>query len=213
MKKLLFGIITTFILTNIYAQKDKMATEILDAVIAKTKAQKTIKVDFTYTIKNIEADVDESKKGIIQILGDRYRLDFGEQIVISDSETMWTLLLEDKEVMINEIDKNNTETITPNNLLNSYSENYKSKFLQEDIFNNKTVEIIELSPLKKQNFTKIHVIIDKKEKLILNFCIYDINGSTYTYDISNYILNDDIPFSLFMFNEKEYADFEIIDMR
>ena len=207
------GIIALTIAVGVHAQKDKKATRILDAVIAKTEAQKTIEVDFTYTMKNPEAGIDESKSGILQIMGDSYRLDISEQIVISDGETMWTLLVEDEEVMINEVEEDNADAITPSNLLNSYSKNYKSKFLKEDILKGKVAEIIELTPLKGRNFIKIHVVIDKAEKQILSFSIFDKNGSTYSYIINKYNSNKDIPASAFTFNEADYPDFEIVDMR
>jgi len=212
MKKILLTIFALIITIGIYAQKDKKATEILDAVIAKTEAQKTIEVDFTYTMKNPEAGIDESKKGTLQIMGDHYRLDISEQIVISDGETLWTLLVEDEEVMINDVEEN-SDAITPSNLLNSYNDNYKSKFIEEDTFNGKTAEKIELTPIKGRNFTKIHVIIDKDEKQILSFSIFDKNGSTYSYIIHKYISNKDIPLRNFSFNKADYPDFEIVDMR
>lgn len=212
MKRIIIGIIALTFAVGVFAQKDKKATKILDAVIAKTETQKTIEVDFTYTMKNPEAGIDESKSGILQIMGDSYRLDISEQVVISDGETMWTLLIEDEEVMINEVE-DNSDAITPSNLLNSYSENYKSKFLKEDRYKGKTAEIIELTPLKGRNFTKIHVIIDKLEKQILSFSIFDKNGSTYSYIINKYDSNKNIPISAFTFKEADYPDFEIVDMR
>ena len=42
MKRLIMGIIALTIAVGVHAQKDKKATRILDAVIAKTEAQKTI---------------------------------------------------------------------------------------------------------------------------------------------------------------------------
>ncbi len=213
MKRIIIGIIALTFAVGAFAQKDKKASMILDAVIAKTEAQKTIEVEFTLTMNNPEAGINESKSGIIQIMGDSYRLDIKEQIIISDGETMWTLLLEDEEVMINELEEDDADAITPSNLLNSYNDNYKSKFVQEDVYNGKTVEIIELTPLKGRNFTKIHVIIDQLEKQILNFSIFDKNGSTYSYVFNKYITNKDIPLSAFSFNKDDYPDFEIVDMR
>lgn len=213
MKRIFLGFLITIISIGVFAQKDKKATLILDAVIEKTEAQKTIEANFTLSMYNPEAGIDESKSGIIQIMGDSYRLDIGEQIVISDGETLWTLLIEDEEVMINEVDEDDPDSITPSNLLNSYSENYKSKFIREERHKGKTVEIIELTPLKGRNFTKIEVIIDKAEKQIQNFSIFDKNGSTYSYTINNYILNKNIPVSDFSFNESDYPDFEVVDMR
>ena len=206
------GLLILTISIGTFAQKDKKASKILDAVIAKTEAQKTIEVDFTLTMNNPEAGINESKSGIIQIMGDSYRLDISEQVIISDGETMWTLLIEDEEVMINEVE-DDADAITPSNLLNSYSDNYKSKFVKEDVIKGETVEIIELTPLKGRNFTKIRVLINKIKKQILSFSIYDKNGSTYSYIFNKYTTNKEIPLSAFTFKEIDYPDFEVVDMR
>jgi len=212
MKKIIMGLLILTISIGTFAQKDKKASKILDAVIAKTEAQKTIEVDFTLTMNNPEAGINESKSGIIQIMGDSYRLDISEQVIISDGETMWTLLIEDEEVMINEVE-DDADAITPSNLLNSYSDNYKSKFVKEDVIKGETVEIIELTPLKGRNFTKIRVLINKIKKQILSFSIYDKNGSTYSYIFNKYTTNKEIPLSAFTFKEIDYPDFEVVDMR
>ena len=145
-------------------------------------------------------------------MGDKYRLNIAEQIVISDGETLWTLLMEDKEVMINEVEEN-SEAITPTNLLNSYGENYKSKYMKEDQVDGKTVDLIELTPLEGKTYSKIELAIEKNRDRIYSFSIYDKNGSTYSYVINKYTANIPVNEVAFTFNEADYPDFEIVDMR
>lgn len=197
---------------GLFAQKDKMATEILDRVIAKTEAQKTMEVQFSYTMDNVEADIHDTKEGTLLVMGDKYKLTFIEQIMISDGKTLWTLLPEDKEVMINNVEEN-SDAITPTNLLNSYGDNYKSKYLREEVINGKTVDLIELTPLKGKTYTKIEVAIEKGLDQIYSFSMYDKNGSTYSYTINKYTANKKVSEFEFVFNEADYPDFEIVDMR
>jgi len=125
---------------------------------------------------------------------------------------MWTLLLDNKEVMINDVEENE-ESITPTNLLNSYSDNYKSTYLKEDVINGKTVDLIELTPLKGKTYTKIEVAIEKGMDQIYSFSMFDKNGSTYSYTIKKYTLNKKVGEFEFVFNEANYPNFEIVDMR
>ena len=199
MKKITTIFISILLTTGCFAQKDKMATEILDRVIAKTESHKTIEVEFAYSMDNVEADIHETKKGKLLVMGDKYRLNIAEQIVISDGETLWTLLMEDKEVMIN--------------LLNSYGENYKSKYMKEDQVDGKTVDLIELTPLEGKTYSKIELAIEKNLDRIYSFSIYDKNGSTYSYVINKYTANIPVNEFAFTFNEADYPDFEIVDMR
>ncbi len=212
MKKITTIFISILLTTGCFAQKDKMATEILDRVIAKTESHKTIEVEFAYSMDNVEADIHETKKGKLLVMGDKYRLNIAEQIVISDGETLWTLLMEDKEVMINEVEEN-SEAITPTNLLNSYGENYKSKYMKEDQVDGKTVDLIELTPLEGKTYSKIELAIEKNLDRIYSFSIYDKNGSTYSYVINKYTANIPVNEFAFTFNEADYPDFEIVDMR
>ena len=211
MRKIIVLLIAVLIANVSIAQRDKKATEILDQVIAKTESHTTLSVNFTYKMVNPDADIDESKDGDLLVKGNAYRLDIAGQIVISDGTTMWTLLPDDEEVMINNVEED-SEAITPNNLLNSYQDNYKSKFLKEDRINGKTVEIIELTPLKG-NYIKVEVVIEKAKKQILSFSLFDKNGSTYSYIINEYTPDIKTEENTFLFKQEDYPDFEIVDMR
>ena len=213
-KKKLLLIILTFITINaLEAQvKDKKATQILDEVTDKTKSYKTIKVEFTYRMENPEANINESKNGMLIIKGDKYRLSIAGQIVICNSETIWTYIEDAEEVQINDVEDSD-ESITPDKLLTSYNDNYKSKFIKETLWHGKTVQIIELTPLEGKTYYKVQLIIDKVRKQILNFQIFDKNGSTYTYQINKFIPDLAVEDSEFIFNPEEYPDVEIIDMR
>jgi len=212
MRKTFLLIISLIIAIGIFAQKDKKATEILDRVIAKTESYKTMEVEFTLAMDNVDADIHDNKNGVLLVMGDKYKLTLSEQIVISDGKTMWTLLLDNKEVMINDVEENE-ESITPTNLLNSYSDNYKSTYLKEDVINGKTVDLIELTPLKGKTYTKIEVAIEKGMDQIYSFSMFDKNGSTYSYTIKKYTLNKKVGEFEFVFNEANYPNFEIVDMR
>ena len=212
MKKTFTLIIITLFTLATFAQKDKKATAILDRVIEKTESHKTLEIDFIYSMDNLEAGINEKKEGTLLVMGDKYKLTLAEQIVISDGVTLWTLLPEDEEVMINSMEEN-AESINPSNLLNSYGDNYKSKYLKEDRINGKTVELIELTPLKGRTYTKIEIAIEKGLDQIYSFSMFDKNGSSYSYTIKKYTPNKEVSEFEFIFNEADYPDFEIVDMR
>ncbi|MCD4772100.1 MAG: outer membrane lipoprotein carrier protein LolA [Bacteroidales bacterium] len=212
MKKIITIFLTIFAFLSVNAQKDKKATEILNKVIENTESYETIKVDFTYKMYNEEANIDESKDGKLYIQKQKYRLLIANQMIISDGETIWTYLKSDQEVMISSADESE-ETINPSNLLNSYNEDYKSKFIKETIIDGKQIEIIELKPLKGKTYSLIEVTIDKAKKQILVFTIFDKNGSEYSYQIKEFIPNIPLSDTTFTFLEKDYPDVDFIDMR
>ena len=212
MKKIIFLTFTILLFLSVNAQKDKKATEILDKVIENTESYKTFKVDFVYKMYNEKSNIDESKEGVLFVCKEKYRLLISNQMVISDGETIWTYLISDKEVMIGSAEENE-EAITPSNLLNSYQEDYKSKFVKETTIRGKKVEIIELKPLKGKTYSLIKVTIDKMKKQLVDFTIYDKNGSEYSYQINKFITNISLSDTTFTFSEKDYPDVDFIDMR
>ena len=216
MKKLLTLLIIISITVLGFAQDtdkgDKKSREILDRLTAKTEAYGTIKVEFNYKMKNIEADIDEDTEGTLFVKGDKYRLLIAGQLVISDGETIWTYIEDAEEVQINPVE-DSEESITPSNLLTSYNDDYKSKYVRETFQYGTTVHIIDLSPNEGKSYSKVGVIIDKEKDQLLEITIYDKNGSTYSYIINSFITNLELADSEFEFNPGDYPDADIVDMR
>lgn len=212
MKKILITALITISIIAFGQTKDQKATEILDQVVRKTNSYSNFSVEFEYKMHNKEADIDESKEGKIVVEGDKYKLDIAGQIVISDGETIWTYLPQDYEVMVNSLEEND-ESITLSNLLNKYNEKYKSKFIGETTKDGNKLEILELKPNKGKNYTKIEIEIDKSEKLIHSFTIFDKNGSEYSYLIKDFKPNIEIEENMFVFDESKHPDVDVIDMR
>lgn len=209
MKKLLFLVIVAALNLAALAQTDKKATAILDEVSVKTKAYKTIKIEFTYAMDNAKQKIHDKFKGTLLSKGDKYKLTAAGQDVISDGKTVWTYLKDTKEVQINNVGEDD-DAFTPTKLLSGYNKDFKSKFIEEK----GNEQLIELYPLKKgKSFTKVQLTIDKTKKQISRFVIYDRNGSTFTYLVDKFVTDQPIADNVFTFNKAEHPGVEINDMR
>jgi len=209
MRKLLLIVIAGALTISAFAQNDKKAAVILDEVSAKTKAYKTIKIDFTYAMDNVKEKIHDKFKGTLISKGDKYKLTAAGQDVISDGKTMWTYLKDTKEVQINNVGEDD-DSFTPTKLLSGYGKDYKSKFIEEK----GNDQIIELYPLKKgKTFTKVQLTIDKTKKQISRFVIYDRSGSTFSYILDKFLTDQPIADNMFTFNKAEHPGVEINDMR
>lgn len=216
MKNLLVLLIISSIAITGFSQEndkgDKKSREILDRLTAKTEAYGSIKAEFNYKMKNVEADIDENTEGTLFIKGDKYRLLIAGQLVICDGQTIWTYIEDADEVQINSVE-DSEETITPSNLLTSYNDDYKSKYNKETFQYGTTVHVIDLTPDEGKSYYKVGLIIDKAKDQLLDITIYDKNGSTYSYIINSFIPNLELEDSMFTFNPEEYPDADIVDMR
>jgi outer membrane lipoprotein-sorting protein len=216
MKKIITIVWTLLIWVPLTAQNndpgDKKSNAILDKLTSKTEAYKSIRVEFTYIMENEEADIDERTKGVLIVSGDKYNLDISGQQVYCDGETLWTYIADVEEVQVNSLE-DAEDAITPNKLLSSYSEEYRSKFIKEDFMYGSTANIIDLTPIEGKSYYKVRLIIDKERDQLLEFTIFDKNGSTYSYVIHVFEPNVDVSDDLFTFNPDAYPGVEIIDMR
>jgi len=192
---------------------NKKASEILDEVTQKTKAYKSIIMEFTYQMENPGANINEVTNGKVMVSGDNYRLEIAGQLVISDGETIWTVIEDAEEVQVNEVSEDD-ENFSPTRLLTDYSEDYKSK-LEPKIneLNGVSVYLLELTPNEKKSFEHVNLYIRKDVMQPYRMEIYDSNQSVYTYTINKFETDTEIPDTQFKFSETEFPDFDIIDMR
>ncbi len=91
MKKIaLLVSLIAYTLLPALAQKDKRASDILDAMSAKYKSFSSYQTAFTYTSGK------ESYKGDLTVKGTKFRLKLAGQEVFNDGKTMATYVKESK---------------------------------------------------------------------------------------------------------------------
>lgn len=205
---LLLASVTSF---SAVAQDDAKAKEILDKLSAKTKAYKTIKADFQITLTNKAEGTSESQAGKIQLKGDKYILTISGQKVISDGNSMWTILNESKEVQINEIDEEDEGAISPNKIFTLYEEGFKYKYVKEA--NGKNIVNLYPKDAAEKSFHRITLYINKAKNEISTIKVYGKDGTVTKYSIKTFAPNTNIPDTNFSFDKTKYAGYEIIDLR
>jgi outer membrane lipoprotein-sorting protein len=203
---------TLLILSAIFSfsqAKDPKAAALLEEVSKKAKLNKSIKVDFAYTMENPKAKINEEKTGTLLVSGDKYRMSAAGQTVICDGKTIWTYIKESNEVQVNSLDSKD-DALTPSKLLTSYNQNYKSKIIKSS---DPAIESVELIPNVSKNITKAVLGIDKAKKQVKSFALYDKSGNTFTYKIKTYLTDTPVTDADFTFDAKKYPGVEVIDMR
>lgn len=216
MKKffLIMTMISSSILTyqNTQAQVDTKASTILNAASTKLKSYTTMKLEFTYSMVNAKTKINESKSGIIQVKGNKYKLDMGGQAVFCDGKTIWTYIKDDEECNINNV-STQEDAMNPLSILNNYSQNFKSKYIKDIVQSGKTYQLVDLTPIKGKSYYKVRIAIEKANSQVGSIIVYDKNGSTYTYLISKLTPNLTLSDAMFTFNASKYPGVEMNDMR
>lgn len=213
MKKIIIILISILFVSEVSAQIDNKATKLLKVVSARYKKFKTIKADFIYSIESKAEKTHEKQKGTIYTKGNNFRLDIAGQIIICDNKTVWTYNKEANEVQINNYNPKET-AIRLDDIFTMYGKGFLYKMLEEKKEQGKDISIVELTPKdKKKNYFKIKLTIDKTNQSIMKVMVFDKNGTTHEYTITNQVPNLKLEDHFFSFDPKKYPKVEVVDLR
>ena len=192
---------------------DSVSSKILEDLSIQTKSYENIHVNFNFTFKNESQDIFEEQEGNIKIDSNRFRLEINKQIVISDGINQWIYLKEANEVQIMEYDAED-DMMSPNKLFTIYEQGYKSEYVELKEIDSKKIHIIDLFSIESNAFRKIQLQIDSNTLQLFNIILYDKNGGSFTYLITDFKTNfEKNNNNEFLFNLTEYPDVEVIDLR
>jgi outer membrane lipoprotein carrier protein len=218
VKKLILSVALSLCAVALFAQEetiDAKANTILQSLSKKTKAYKSIKADFNITMYGKDKKVTETQKGKLIVKGGKYRLEVKNQVVISDSTTMWTYLKDANEVQINNVDHSDKGTISPTNIFTIYDKGFKSHFDKEETVNGATIESIDLYPKhpEKEKYHTLKLTIDKTKNQITGIQVFMKDGTTVEYTIDTFSADTDLLDATFKFNTKDYPGIDVEDLR
>jgi outer membrane lipoprotein carrier protein len=209
-KVLLFVILTT---TATYAQKEQKALEILDAMSAKYKSMPAFKAEFQYTIENPSSGINDTFKGEITIKGSKFRLKMDGQEIINNGSTVWTYLEDENEVNISDYTPAEDE-VSPSTIYTVYKKGYKYLYVEDKKEAGQAYEIVELIPENKnKQIFKIRLQINKKDKSIKNWRIFEKSGTKYFCNVTKITPDVKVADNYFAFDTSKYKGVEVVDLR
>ena len=215
MKILILGIISS-LLTGIVSleriQEDPAAKEILTATSQKFKSLDATQADFKMIIEVPEQE-PVVENGQVFLKGEKFKITFEDQEIICDNKSIWRHLKSMNEVQINDYEPSGDE-ITPSKIFTIYENDFDYLFISEEKYGDYLCNVIDLTPVdKNKSYFKVRIFIDKDEHVIRKARIFDKNGSRYNYEISSIVLNPELDDSFFEFNEADYPDVVVEDLR
>ena len=189
------------------SQDDNKAVELLDKMSDNYKKMKGFTSSFTYSMNNLNEDIQDSFEGKISVRNEKYILFIEGQKIINDSKTVWTYIEELNEVTISEFDPSEQE-ISLSNIFEIYKVGFSYKYLgvKEDL------SMVEIYPEDEdKSYYKILFKINSSN-LLESFTVYDNSNSLYIYSINDFV-EEELDATLFSFELENYPDIEVIDFR
>lgn len=216
MKKItIFSFVLAFITfssvvtTSVQAQGDKKSTAILDAMSNKYQKIKSFKAIFTYTPEG-----GKSLKGDATVKGTKFRLKMAGQEIFNDGKLMATYIKETNEVNLQDFDPSAGGDLDPTRIYSAYKKGFKYAFLQEKKEGSQVFEVVELtSTAKNSQVEKVQIQVNKADKSINSWKIFQKNGQKVTYKVEQFQPDVAIADTYFTFNSKQFPGVEVVDLR
>ncbi|GAB4030396.1 LolA family protein [Spirosoma gilvum] len=213
MKKIAWVLSVALLTVSVaFAQKDKRAQSILDAMSKQYKSLKSYQATFTYT--SAGGGAKESYKGDLTVKNEKFHLILGGQEVFTDGKTMSTYIKETNEVNVQDYDASGGGELNPTQIYTIYKRGFDYRFLKEQKEGSRTLEVIELTPNRpKSPIATIQISVDKADKSVRNWLITNKDGKRTTYNITKFTPNVNVPDSYFVFDKAKYPGVEVVDLR
>lgn len=213
MKKIACLLSVAFLTVSLaFAQKDKRAQDILDAMSKRYKSLKSYQAAFTYT--SAGGGAKESYKGDLTVKNEKFHLILGGQEVFTDGKTMSTYIKETNEVNVQDYDASGGGELNPTQIYTIYKRGFDYRFLKEQKEGGRTLEVIELTPNRpKSPIATLQISVDKADKSVRNWLIINKDGKRTTYTITKFTPNVNVPDSYFVFDKGKYPGVEVVDLR
>ncbi|MGA0560119.1 LolA family protein [Larkinella sp. VNQ87] len=190
------------------AQKDKKAADVLDAMSKKYQALNSYKATFTYTGEG------GTYKGDLTVKKNAFRLKLAGQEVFTDGKTMSTYIKETNEVNVQDYDAGAAGDFNPTKIYSIYKQGYNYKYIGEQKQGGQAVEVVELTPEKKNTqITKVQIAVNKKDKSVKGWKLTDKNGKVTSYTIDKFTPNVAVADNFFVFDKSKYPGVEVVDLR
>jgi outer membrane lipoprotein-sorting protein len=191
---------------------EQKGEELLKEAARKIKGFSSMRIEFISKIENESQNMSEEMKGTLITKGEKYRMEVGDNLFISDGETLWSYMGMNDEVHINSVEDTDGG-MTPTSILEGFETGFRSKFIRQERHNGRLVDVIDLLPTGPQAFYKYRVALDASTRMIVYTSAYDRHGGVYTYELTRIDQNPRVNDNLFTFDTKQYPGLEIIDLR
>ena len=125
--------------------QDKKAKALLDGVTAKIKSYDNIVIDFKYALNNSKENINQNSKGNVTLQGNKYVLNFMGVTKVFDGKKTYTIVPEDEEVTISNVNDSDEKAITPSKMLTFFNTGYKFAWDIPQNINGRKIQYIKLT--------------------------------------------------------------------
>lgn len=209
IKKIIFLFIAIISSNNIaVSQEADEAENLLNKVSENIKSYDNIYINYTYTLSNLEEDINQTNKGSFVTENDNWKFVMLGVTRIFDGDKLYTISPDDEEITISTQNPDDETTITPNKMLYFYEEGYNFEMDIVQYVGRKKIQYVKLVPMDSNAEIKYILLgIDVEFNQIYKVIETGINDTQTTIAIVDFEVNLPLEESLFIFDKEKYKDY------
>lgn len=195
---------------SVWAQN---AETILDKVRQKYDAMNKLCVEFSQTFHwKMAGETQNSKGRLCSLSGTMFRIEQGDQTIVTDGITLWTMSKSNQQVLIDQAGNGKDENPFLKSFIEKYTRQYKAELLADESINNVPHFHLRLAATTEDEFEReIELWIDKSSYIMNRVKQVDANGNDSIYEIIS--LRTDAPLSDKDFTLTIPEGYEAVDLR
>ncbi len=209
--KHLVSIIFFFVLLFQILHAGDDADKIISQLQKKYEGMRDATISFTQKSQFSFSKKEQTFSGKLTMKkGNKYKIEVGEQTIITDGKTVWTYSKSNKQVLVNEYQEDE-EMLTPDKIMTALPKEYKSEIIGKEKVGKYNTTIVQLHPKETSSVKIMKLWIDESEWLMRRIQIQDASSNSTTYTIDEMKMNVGVADSIFNFKAPDGV--EVIDMR
>ncbi len=207
------GFILLLVLAMTATAAAQDASEVLGRIQKKYESMKNVCADFTQTFRwELAGETQVFEGTVCTRNGVQFKVETGDQLIITDGKTIWTMPRGNKQVIIDDAAETNENNPFLKSFLQNFVANYSSEMLAAETIAGAPHYHLRLTAKSEDEFTKeVQIWVDQKTLLMSQVRQTDINGNSSTYEVRDIDLNAKLTEATF--KPVIPADYEVVDMR
>lgn len=199
---------------NMASGKAQDVVEIMNKAVDAYEQSNGLTATFTMNARSEMQKNADSFEGTIDIKGDRFVLKTPGMVTWYDGENQWSYLESTDEVNLTVPEGDDLQMTNPSYLLKSYKKGFKASLKGESTApNGKAAYDIVLTPKIKNDVKLVTLQLEKYSGLPVSIRFDMKNQTSSSIRVTHVKTGVNQPDDFFVFNEEDYPDAEVIDLR
>jgi outer membrane lipoprotein carrier protein len=179
--------------------------DLLDRLRERYESTDALRASFTQTIG------DATMEGTLVLRGDAYRIDTGDQTLVTDGETAWVYSKLDQQVLVNDAIEDET-AFSPADFFTNYPDRFDVEVIGSESIDGARHDKLKLTPTNADAFLReVTLFVRSTDALPTRVQIVDGNGTHVAFDLQDVEVNPSLNGDVFRFVAPPGV--EVVDLR